>query len=226
MKKIKYPNILPTHYNLIKSAPIDFYGVLSYATLVYVYEERLMDIPSECMETWLKIQAKVDQARRCQTYGKKGGYNLHKKEAIAYPSSPKNSASSTAESPEKSQKLVGSPARALTTTINNNINTNTNNILTTNGETKKEKSVKVINTPKIPEFTPPTMEELTEFFTTNGYSAEAAVKCWHYYADGDWIDSQGRPVQNWKRKVRFNWFKPEYLQVKGSVYTRSQYRPA
>jgi hypothetical protein len=227
MKKIKYPNILPAHYELIKSAPNEFYGVLSYGTLKYIYEETLVDIPNECLEIWLKIQAKVDKARRCQEYGKRGGYYLHKKEPIADATSVTNKASSNEESPVKTQKLVESPARALTTTISNiNNNINTNNILREKIETKKEKSLKVTNTAKTPEFIPPTIEELTEFFTSNGYTAEAATKCYHYYADGDWIDSQGRPVQNWKRKVRFNWFKPEYLQVKGSVYTRSQYRPA
>jgi hypothetical protein len=222
MKKIKYPNVLLTHYELIKNAPIEFRGVLSYALLCYNFEDVKNNIPAEAMETWAILQKKVDAAKKSQKYGATGGYYLHKKQ----PTTPKIEPISVAESPAVIEKPISSRARA-TTTISNNINNNiTTNIPTTAGNVKQEKSTKVINKSKTPEFIPPTLEEVIKFFTENGYTVKAATICFNYYEDGDWIDSQGRPVQNWKRKVRFNWFKPEYLEVKGSVYTRKEYRPA
>jgi hypothetical protein len=229
MKNKKYIKVLPTHLELIKSVPIEFRGVLSYATLVYIFETEKIDLPAECLETWSAIEKKVERAKKSQIHGKKGGYTLHKREGIGSINTLKGANESPVNTENVGILATPSPARVSSTTIsniNNNINTLDTIIKREKTEEKKEKTIKVINKNKAPEFLPPTIEELTAFFTVNGYTAEAAAKCWHYYTDGDWVDSQGRPVQNWKRKVRFNWFKPEYLQVKGSVYTRSQYRPA
>ena len=73
---------------------------------------------------------------------------------------------------------------------NENINDNINNI--------KGKKLK---------FKPPQLEEVIQFFTDNGY--ENAEKAWHYYNDADWKDSNGKPVLNWKQKMRVVWFKDE-----------------
>jgi len=73
---------------------------------------------------------------------------------------------------------------------NENINNNINNI-----KSKKSK------------FKPPQLEEVIKFFTDNGY--ENAEKAWHYYNDADWKDSNGKPVLNWKQKMRVVWFKDE-----------------
>ena len=56
---------------------------------------------------------------------------------------------------------------------------------------------------------PPTVEEVEQFFDANGYTQEAARKAYAYYADGNWRDSKGNPVLNWKQKCRAVWFKPE-----------------
>lgn len=47
------------------------------------------------------------------------------------------------------------------------------------------------------------------FFEANGYTQESARKAYAYYADGNWRDSKGNPVLNWKQKCRAVWFKPE-----------------
>lgn len=52
------------------------------------------------------------------------------------------------------------------------------------------------------EFTPPTLEEVKAWFIENGSTAEAGAKAWQYYTDGDWIDSKGTPVKNWRQKMR------------------------
>lgn len=56
---------------------------------------------------------------------------------------------------------------------------------------------------------PPTVEEVEMFFEANGYTQESARKAYAYYADGNWRDSKGNPVLNWKQKCRAVWFKPE-----------------
>lgn len=60
---------------------------------------------------------------------------------------------------------------------------------------KEKKSIKK-------EFTPPTLEEVKSWFTENGSTAEAGAKAWQYYTDGNWCDSKGTPVRNWRQKMR------------------------
>lgn len=51
-------------------------------------------------------------------------------------------------------------------------------------------------------FTPPTLEEVKSWFIENGSTAEAGAKAWQYYTDGNWNDSKGQPVKNWRQKMR------------------------
>jgi hypothetical protein len=65
-----------------------------------------------------------------------------------------------------------------------------------NNENKKENENKNKN------FTPPTLEEVKSWFIENGSTAQAGAKAWQYYTDGEWIDSKGTPVKNWRQKMR------------------------
>lgn len=65
-------------------------------------------------------------------------------------------------------------------------------------------------------FIPPTIDEVKMFFFENGYDPNKGIEAWHYYNDGDWKDSAGKPVLSWKQKIRIVWFKPEY-RVDGNV---------
>lgn len=64
-------------------------------------------------------------------------------------------------------------------------------------------------------FSPPTPSEVESFFTENGYTAEAARRAFDYYTDANWHDAEGKPVLNWKQKMRGVWFKPEHKQMSG-----------
>lgn len=64
-------------------------------------------------------------------------------------------------------------------------------------------------------FSPPTPSEVESFFTENGYTAEAARRAFDYYTDANWHDAEGKPVLNWKQKMRGVWFKPEHKQSSG-----------
>lgn len=59
-------------------------------------------------------------------------------------------------------------------------------------------------------FIPPNLEDVILFFTENNYSKKIADKAFHYYNDADWKDKDGNQVNNWKQKMRGNWFKDEY----------------
>lgn len=59
-------------------------------------------------------------------------------------------------------------------------------------------------------FIPPTLEEVKEHFKKEGYMEEIAIKAFYGYSEANWIDSHGKPVLNWKQKMRFVWFKEEH----------------
>jgi hypothetical protein len=61
--------------------------------------------------------------------------------------------------------------------------------------------------PKKSKFIPPLINEVVKFFEENGYTN--GDKAWNYYNDGDWKDSNGKQVINWKQKMRIVWFKEE-----------------
>lgn len=69
-------------------------------------------------------------------------------------------------------------------------------------------------------FTPPTILEVTAYFTENGYTNEAALKAFEHYQLADWHDTNGKPVKNWKQKMHTVWFKPEskLVQPRKMVY--------
>lgn len=58
-------------------------------------------------------------------------------------------------------------------------------------------------------FSPPTILEVQEYFSQNGYSSLAAQKAFSYYDTAGWKDSKGNQVKNWKQKMIAVWFKDE-----------------
>jgi len=66
------------------------------------------------------------------------------------------------------------------------------------------------------EFTAPSLEEVKEFFKSKGYSEEGAIKAWEHYDYGNWIDTKGTPVKNWKQKMNTNWLREEFKIVENS----------
>lgn len=72
--------------------------------------------------------------------------------------------------------------------------------------TKNEKNDKKINN-KL--FIIPEILEVENYFFENGYSKESAQRFFSYYDVGNWHDSKGNRVKNWKQKAQSTWFKPE-----------------
>jgi len=61
-------------------------------------------------------------------------------------------------------------------------------------------------------FVPPSLDEVKAYFEEKGYQEAAAIRAWDYYEAGEWKDSKGNKVKNWKQKMLSVWFKPEYLK--------------
>lgn len=74
-------------------------------------------------------------------------------------------------------------------------------------------------------FIPPTVEDMVEYFKTNGYSEAAARKAHMYYSSANWVDASGKPVLNWKQKMIMIWFKDENKLVQDKPKTSTAPRP-
>ena len=96
----------------------------------------------------------------------------------------------------KSKQMLANANLANEDLANVAVNVNVKGNVKGNGNvTQEKKSIKK-------EFTPPTLEEVKTWFIENGSTAEAGAKAWQYYTDGEWIDSKGTPVKNWRQKMR------------------------
>lgn len=58
-------------------------------------------------------------------------------------------------------------------------------------------------------FTPPTEQEVIDYFKEKGYKEIAGKKAFEYYNEADWEDSTGKKIKNWKQKMIGVWFKDE-----------------
>jgi hypothetical protein len=82
---------------------------------------------------------------------------------------------------------------------------NHENIQVNRSETKGKQA----NAPELAErkkrgslpLTPPTLEDVMNYITENGYFDVDAKKFFDYYSVSDWRDKDGNPVKNWKQKI-------------------------
>ncbi len=61
-------------------------------------------------------------------------------------------------------------------------------------------------------FIPPTLDEVKEYFKSNGYQEQCAIRYFNGYDVSNWIDSKGNKIKNWKQKAQHVWFKPEHKE--------------
>jgi predicted adenine nucleotide alpha hydrolase (AANH) superfamily ATPase len=81
--------------------------------------------------------------------------------------------------------------------------------LTSKSNAREEKRREEIKESKKKSFIPPTEQEVIQYFLDNGYTQESGIKAFRYYSAGNWKDSEGKPVKNWKQKMQGVWFKDE-----------------
>ena len=78
---------------------------------------------------------------------------------------------------------------------------NVKNVKEVKKKIKRKKSTK--------KFIPPLQTEVESYFIEKGFSCELGKKAWEFYDAGDWVDSKGTPVKNWKQKMLGVWMKEE-----------------
>ena len=83
-------------------------------------------------------------------------------------------------------------------------------------EQDKEKKKKCIARPR---FVPPTLDDVRAYVFERGSNVDP-VKFFDYFSAGDWIDSKGQPVRNWKQKI-ITWEKDE-IQCKQQKSRKAQ----
>lgn len=77
----------------------------------------------------------------------------------------------------------------------------------TNKNDNNENNDKKILRKRSKEFKAPTLEQVEAYFAEKGYTN--AKKAFDYYETGNWKDSNGNQVKNWKQKMQGVWFKEE-----------------
>ena len=55
------------------------------------------------------------------------------------------------------------------------------------------------------EYITPTLSEVEDYFLEKGSTVERARQAYEYYDTGNWSDSKGNKVKNWKQKMLMNW---------------------
>ena len=81
--------------------------------------------------------------------------------------------------------------------VNNNRTTSEQQV-NTNKNVKKNKNVK--NKEDSSSFTPPTLDEVIAYAKEKNQNEDLARRFYDYFTTGDWIDSKGKKVSNWKQK--------------------------
>jgi predicted phage replisome organizer len=93
------------------------------------------------------------------------------------------------------QTLLGQCPNIIYNSVSNSISNSSNNIEErVVGEEEKPKKPK-----KKKEFVPPTLEEVVAYATVRGSSVDPN-SFYEFFNEGKWIDSNGKPVSNWKQK--------------------------
>jgi predicted phage replisome organizer len=97
-------------------------------------------------------------------------------------------------------------------------------IVTDGNATEEEKNKNKKKNKSKSVFVPPTLEEVKAYVAEKGYSVDAEY-FYKYYSTGEWIDSKGNPVRNWKQKL-ITWAKKdEEKPVKSSPNSKGDFKP-
>ena len=77
----------------------------------------------------------------------------------------------------------------------------------------------------IKKFIPPSLDEVKNYVKEKQLSV-SAEHFYNYFAEGNWIDSNGKPVKSWKQKIlTWNGYSHKPKQEKKSNFTGREYEP-
>ena len=168
---------LPEEYQLETYKAVVSYGLNGEIpqNLSAVSKAMLISFSKGMENSILRYNASVEN-------GKKGG--RPKKENLDITEDNQTITQENLEKPSKTQENLDEPNHNL----NVNVNVNDNDII-------KKRNIKE----KKEIFSPPTLEEIKEY----AYSRNSSVDCqkfFDYFSAGNWTDSNGKKVKNWKQK--------------------------
>lgn len=130
---------------------------------------------------WLAIKPQLEVNRKRYENGKKGGAP---KGSSNNPTGRRGKAIATEpKEPITNQELTKNKA-------NNNVNENENVNVNVESKTKK-RSV----------FSPPSLDEVRDFFSKGNFTSDPAAFFDHYEANG-WVQRGGKPIKNWQAAAR------------------------
>jgi hypothetical protein len=88
-------------------------------------------------------------------------------------------------------------------------------------EEKRREEKKEDNKAVRPKFTPPTLDEVSQYVTENQYPVDAERFVDYYQANG-WVQGKGKPIKDWKATVR-TWSKNQSSFTASQQPTESRY---
>ena len=170
-------------------------GILFNHLLLYVNDKNPILEDRLILTAWkpIELQLKRDLVKFEEVKAKRSDAGKRSAELRALKSEEQNSTNLTSVESVKQSST--------NSTVNDTVTVNDNDTVTVN-ETIKEK--RVVN-----KFTAPAELEVITYFIENGYNEITAKKAFKYYETGEWKDSSGKQVRNWKQKMQSVWFKEE-----------------
>ena len=169
---------LPEEYQLETYKAVVSYGLNGEIpqNLSAVSKAMLISFSKGMENSILRYNASVEN-------GKKGG--RPKKANLDITEDNQTITKENLEKPSETQDNLDKPSHNLN--VNVNVNDNVNVIKKRNIKEKKET------------FFPPTLEEIKNYASSRNSSVDCQ-KFYDYFTAGDWVDSKGNKVKNWKQK--------------------------
>ena len=169
------------NYHLTGEMPTEFWIKMALSSFINQWERD--------SEKWERVK----QVRK--ESGRKGGLMKSQNNPVAPTGFENNPNNPLGFEESKSKQMLANAKLAKQTLANVAVNVNGNVNVSGNVNGKKEKNIKK-------EIQPPTIEEVKAWFIEQGSTAEQGAKAWQYYSDGNWHDANGKPVKNWRQKMR------------------------
>lgn len=174
-------------YEAIKKLPDGFQLELYNVIMEYVFNDEIIEMTPVVEAMFELVKINIDKAKerydRCVENGKKGGRPKTK-------TKPTENQNETKTKPSKNQ---GTNQDA---NLNDNVNVNVNENVNENVNVIRRKNI------------PPTLQEVTDYINEKKLNVDAKT-FFNYFDTGNWIDSNGNKVKNWKQKlITWNNYKP------------------
>ncbi len=174
-----------SYYEAIKELPDEEQGKVYKAVIDYAMERIEPNLTGVSKAMFVLIQPSLDASRKNYENGTKGGRPAKNKTQV--------------ETEEITQIETQSITQHKTQTESYQIfekEKDNREIIKENKEEKEEKEKEITHTSR---FVPPTLEEVKAYAVERGSNVDPQ-KFFEYFETGNWTDSKGNKVKNWKQK--------------------------